>query len=242
MIYFNGDSHTCGIGLDSSQRFSDLVARHFDHPLVNDAKIGASNSRIIRTTKQYLKTNTPDLVIIGWSSWEREEWEYLGQYYDVNSSGHDVLPKELELQYKSWVLEQNEDSLKIKSDYWHNQIYNFHCELLENKQPHLFFNCMYNFFDANIQDWHRVKFRDIEDADENTQIVEMVMLKFSYLKSFVLAPILGACTGLIFLLCLYWYESLQARFLYSEVNDLKRATHIRVTGKSMFNFDINYII
>jgi len=154
MIYFNGDSHTCGIGLDSSQRFSDLVARHFDHPLVNDAKIGASNSRIIRTTKQYLKTNTPDLVIIGWSSWEREEWEYLGQYYDVNSSGHDVLPKELELQYKSWVLEQNEDSLKIKSDYWHNQIYNFHCELLENKQPHLFFNCMYNFFDANIQDWH----------------------------------------------------------------------------------------
>lgn len=53
----------------------------------------------------------------------------------------------------------------------------------------------------------RVKFRDIEDADENTQIEEMVLLKFSYLKSFVLAPILGVCTGLIFLLCLYWYES-----------------------------------
>jgi len=47
----------------------------------------------------------------------------------------------------------------------------------------------------------------------------------------VLAPILGVCTGLIFLLCLYWYESLQARFLYTEVYDLKRATHIRVTGK-----------
>jgi hypothetical protein len=58
----------------------------------------------------------------------------------------------------------------------------------------------------------------------------------------VLAPILGVCTGLIFLLCLYWYESLQARFLYTEVWDLKRATHIRVTGKSK-NFILkNFIL
>ena len=78
----------------------------------------------------------------------------------------------------------------------------------------------------------RVKFRDIDEADENTQIEDLTMLKFSYFKAFVLAPILGFCTGLIFLLCLYWYESVQANFLYSEVNDLKRATHIRVTGKS----------
>ena len=78
----------------------------------------------------------------------------------------------------------------------------------------------------------RIKFRDIDQADENTQIEELTMLQFSYFKSFVLAPILGVCTGLIFLLCLYWYESLQARFLYTEVWDLKRATHIRVTGKS----------
>jgi hypothetical protein len=154
MIYFNGDSHTYGIDLDPEQRFSNLVAQHFDHQLINSAKIGASNTRILRTTKQYLETNKPDLVVIGWSTWEREEWKHRGQYYDVNSSGHDVLPEELETQYKSWVSEQNEDTLKIKSDYWHNQIYNFHLALLKNKQSHLFFNCMYNFFDANTQDWH----------------------------------------------------------------------------------------
>lgn len=153
MIYFNGDSHTYGIDLDPMQRFSDLVARHFNHTLVNDAMIGASNTRILRTTRQYLKMNRPNLVVIGWTTWEREEWEYQGQYFNVNSSGYHGLPEELELRYKTWVSNQNEDSLKIKSDYWHNQIYNFHCELLENNQPHLFFNCMYNFFDAIPQDW-----------------------------------------------------------------------------------------
>lgn len=155
MIYFNGDSHTLGIELTPGQRFSDIVARHFNQNAINDAKVGASNSRILRTSKQYLQTNRPKLVIIGWSTWEREEWEYQGNYYDVNSSGHDSLPDELALQYKSWVLEQNENSLKIKSNQWHNQIYNFHLELLENNQPHLFFNCMYDFFNANPRDWHQ---------------------------------------------------------------------------------------
>ena len=85
MIYFNGDSHTYGIDLDPAQRFSNLVAQQFDRLLVNDAKVGASNTRIIRTTKQYLENNKPDLLVIGWTTWEREEWEYQGQYYDVNS-------------------------------------------------------------------------------------------------------------------------------------------------------------
>jgi hypothetical protein len=154
MIYFNGDSHTHGIELNAEQRFSNIVACYFNHSVINDAKIGASNDRILRTTKQYLETNKPDLIVIGWTSWEREEWNHQGQYYDVNSSGHDDLPADLELQYKKWVSNQNADSLKIKSDYWHNQIYNFHSELLESKQPHLFFNCMYNFFDADVRDWH----------------------------------------------------------------------------------------
>ena len=53
----------------------------------------------------------------------------------------------------------------------------------------------------------RVKFRDLDDLDENTQIEELIMLRFSYVKTFLLVPILGACTGLILLLVLYWYES-----------------------------------
>jgi hypothetical protein len=155
MIYFNGDSHTHGVDVSVDQRFSNIVTEHFGQSLINDAKMGASNARILRTTKQYLETNQPDLVVIGWTTWEREEWEHQGHYYDVNSSGHDDLPTALELQYKEWVTTQNADSLKIKSDYWHNQIYNFHTELIDRKQPHLFFNCMYNFFDAEMYDWHK---------------------------------------------------------------------------------------
>jgi hypothetical protein len=63
----------------------------------------------------------------------------------------------------------------------------------------------------------RVKFRDLDDFDENTQIEELKMLKFSYLKTFLLVPILGVSTGLIFLLVLYWYESVRSKFFYTEV-------------------------
>ena len=154
MIYFNGDSHTYGIGIDPTQRFSNIVAQYFAQPLVNEAKIGASNDKILRTSRQYINSNKPDFIVIGWSSWEREEWLHQGNYYDVNSSGHDILPPELEDRYKQWVTHQNEDSLKLKSDVWHNIIYKFHLELLDCNQPHLFFNCMYNFFDAEQQDWH----------------------------------------------------------------------------------------
>lgn len=154
MIYFNGDSHTHGLGVDTGQRFSDLVSQHFNQSMFNDAKPRASNNRILRTSREYLNANTPDFVVIGWSTWEREEWEFQGNYYDVNSSGHDVLPVELREKYKHWVTHQNEDTLKIKSNIWHNAIYNFHLELLERNQPHLFFNCMYNFFDAVEQNWN----------------------------------------------------------------------------------------
>jgi hypothetical protein len=41
---------------------------------VCDAVAGCSNDSIIERTLKYLETNTPDLMIIGWSTWERETW------------------------------------------------------------------------------------------------------------------------------------------------------------------------
>ena len=44
----------------------------------------------------------PDLVIIGWSTWEREEWLHEGTYYQVTASGTDDVPPELHSKYKKW--------------------------------------------------------------------------------------------------------------------------------------------
>jgi hypothetical protein len=149
-LYANGDSHTAGININLSKSFAKITADTLNLELVNQAKVGASNARIIRTTKEYLKENTPSLVMIGWSTWEREEWSDQHGYYDVNSSGHDRLPEYLQQQYKQWVTEQTSDMLTIKSQSMHREIYELHTMLDHLKIPHVFFNCMYDFF--SIQD------------------------------------------------------------------------------------------
>lgn len=152
MILFNGDSHTFAEGVKN--RFIDILSDEFKIKSVNLAKGGASNTRIIRTTKNYIAEYIPKLVVIGWSTWEREEWEYNSNYYDVNSSGHDVLPDVLTEKYKTWVIAQTPESLTFKSQQCHEEIYQFHLELKQKNINHLFFNCMYNFFQPqNIYEW-----------------------------------------------------------------------------------------
>jgi len=144
ILYVNGDSHSYGLGVDPKQTFAYRVARHFGLTLVNHAQVAASNQRILRTTRDYLKTQKPAMVLIGWSTWEREEWLHKGQYYDVNSSGHTGLPVELHAQYKQWVIEQTADAVDVKSQQHHADIHQLHQDL--SNTAHLFFNCMYNFF------------------------------------------------------------------------------------------------
>jgi hypothetical protein len=154
ILYANGDSHSYGAGVDPKEKFVTLIAEKLNLSLINQAVVGSSNQKIIRTTQDYLKNNNPDFILIGWSTWEREEWFYNEKYYDVNSSGHDVLPKELQEKYKVWVTEQTSDTVDIKSQHWHQEIYKLHLELMEKNIPHVFFNCMYNFFHITEElDW-----------------------------------------------------------------------------------------
>jgi hypothetical protein len=152
ILYVNGDSHSHGNNVKNrTKTFASLLSHALDFELVNSSNSGASNDRIIRTTRDYLADNQPDLVVIGWSTWEREEWEHLGQYYNVNSSGHDQLPDVLITKYKQWVIEQTPETLVGKSQHTHEKIYKLHCELTEKQIPHVFFNCMYNFFEITNQ-------------------------------------------------------------------------------------------
>lgn len=165
ILYVNGDSHSAGAEAVNSFAFAcddpkykhlkrtphpdnlvasygQLVADSLDYQLVCDAESASSNDRILRTTQDYLKTNTPDLLIIGWTTWEREEWLIDGVYYQVNASGVDYVPDSHKQQYIDWVLSVTPEQ---RDQYWHDTIYQLHQDLTVKKIPHLFFNTYTSF-------------------------------------------------------------------------------------------------
>jgi hypothetical protein len=166
ILYVNGDSHTAAAEavnphafagddglLDPSDRspHTDNLAVSWGQILAklirNDFECGAesasSNDRIIRTTREWLMWNrlsadsTKPLVIIQWSTWEREEWLHNGLHYQVNGSGIDMVPQELQERYRHYIIGID---WQRKTQEWHDKIWEFHQELLHLDIPHVFFN------------------------------------------------------------------------------------------------------
>lgn len=72
-IYVNGDSYSA---VDNEfQVYSQLLGKKVNLPSINDAVVGSSNDRIIRTTLEHVLSleNQKPLVIIGFSFVTREE-------------------------------------------------------------------------------------------------------------------------------------------------------------------------
>src|SRR5210317_356335 len=149
ILYANGDSHTLGAMKDKAQgkSFIDLLVDEFQVSVHNDAEAASSVTRIIRTTKEYIANNpTSDtFVLIGFGTWEREEWEYNGEFYNIMQGWYKHLPPGLLERYHNWIATQDSDSLTSKSKQCHKDIHQLHQHLTQQCIPHLFFNCMYNF-------------------------------------------------------------------------------------------------
>lgn len=169
ILYVNGDSHSAGAEAVNPHCFAedDYLYRslgRIPHPdniqvsygceLANmlgailhcDAESASSNERITRTIDEYIDENPkPDLVIIGWSTWEREEWLFDNTYFQVTASGTDSVPAALHEKYKAWVLEQGNTTRDIKMIQWHETIYKLHDWLDYKQVPHLFFNTYTDF-------------------------------------------------------------------------------------------------
>ncbi len=47
------------------------------------------------------------VMVIQWTTWEREEWVFEGKHYQVNASGVDMVPPELEARYRQYILDVN---------------------------------------------------------------------------------------------------------------------------------------
>lgn len=174
ILYVNGDSHSAGAEAVNDYCFAEddplywslgrlphpdnervsygcLLANKLNALLYCDAESASSNDRIIRTTREYFKDNKPDIIVIGWSTWERQEWLYEGRYWQVNAGGigHDW-PNYVKEKYKNYVLDLDWD---IVTQAAHHKIYEFHLELESLQIPHLFFNTFNYFKNCKSLDW-----------------------------------------------------------------------------------------
>ena len=164
ILYVNGDSHTAAaeavnphaFAMDDGALFYLGRSPHPDNLSVSwgkllslalncglhcDAESASSNARILRTTRAWLaerKNNLEDIiVIIQWSTWEREEWEYDGVVYQVNGSGIDQVPAEAAERYRNYIIGLD---WQQKTQEAHNDIWQLHQELLAQNISHVFFN------------------------------------------------------------------------------------------------------
>ena len=174
IVYVNGDSHSAGAEAVNDYCFAkdDRVyyalgrAPHPDNERVSygcnianelyailhcDAESASSNSRIMRTTRQYIRNEgTPDIIIIGWATWEREEWLHDEVWWQVNAGGvGNDWPDTIKIQYQQYILDLD---WAVAEQQAHENIYQFHQELTDLKIPHLFFNT-FNHFNQAPKDW-----------------------------------------------------------------------------------------
>ena len=162
ILYVNGDSHAAGAEINNSYCFAAdgptihndksphtdniklsfgyLLAEKLGHEFVTDAISGASNDRILRTTKEYLAKNNHNVfVLIGWSTTDRKEFLIDGEYHCF-SPGYYTNNLKLKHHFKKYILSLDHNTAMKQNYFWHEKIYNFHLELNQNNIPHLFFN------------------------------------------------------------------------------------------------------
>jgi hypothetical protein len=163
ILYVNGDSHTAAaeavnphaFAEDDGQLFYMGRAPHPDNLAVSWGKLlsltlkasfhcgaesASSNTRILRTAREWLNEQNRYndlLLIVQWSTWEREEWLHNGTYYQVGSSGIDHVPQELQEKYRHFVIGTD---WQLKTEQAHKEIWEFHQELKQHNIKHVFFN------------------------------------------------------------------------------------------------------
>ena len=117
------------------------LANLLDSAYVNDSESASSNHRIIRTARAWIESNSHAwsdlLVVLQWSTWEREEWLINGEYYQINASGIDEVPDSHRDQYRQFVIDVDWVAC---TQAWHDRIWQFHLELECWGVRHVFFN------------------------------------------------------------------------------------------------------
>lgn len=194
-LYVNGDSHAAaaeaavpygwaqddGFYWALGQRphpenervsFGCELANRLNAVLDCDAQSGASNDRILRTTRDWVQQIGADrdvLVLIQWSTWERQEWLIDDAYYQVGASGTDSVPEQCQDRYRQFVTEIDWAAC---TQHWHDQIWQLHQDLQHHQIPHVFFNGNSHFGSVqNQQDWQNHYMSPYDAAQTYDQVL-----------------------------------------------------------------------
>ena len=163
-LYINGDSHSAAAEAVVPHAFAEddqrwLYLGRAPHPsnaavswgrrLANtvkavlhlDAESASSNERIRRTAREWINNNqawlSETLVIIQWSTWERQEWMLDGVRYQITASGTDDVPAQYRDRYKQYIADLDWHQVTVQE---HDAIWQFHQELQQQHIRHVFFN------------------------------------------------------------------------------------------------------
>lgn len=177
-LYVNGDSHAAAAEAVNAHAFAEDDSAYFylgraPHPanlaaswsrvladavgavLHNDSESASSNTRILRTARAWLSSNLrwcrEIVMLIQWSTWERQEWLIDGKYYQVNASGIDHVPESHQQRYRKWIADLDWTTCRQQQ---HELIWQFHQELVAHGVRHVFFNGDSDFADIPVAEQH----------------------------------------------------------------------------------------
>jgi hypothetical protein len=146
------EPHPANLAVSYGKHLADALGAE----LICQASSGGSNDRTIRTTLDWVDNNSDKLqdtfMVLQWTTWEREEWLYKDKWYQVNASGADTVPPELEERYKHYVVTVDWDSKTLDA---HDKIWTMHTYLKDRGIRHVFFNgnSAFGDFDKTRQNW-----------------------------------------------------------------------------------------
>lgn len=167
-LYVNGDSHAAAAEAAVPHAFAEddsryqylgrrphpenfrvswahLLSQALEADLEIDAESASSNDRIQRTTRERLASGPrPDVVIIQWSTWERQEWLIQGQHFQITASGTDDVPPDHRIRYQQYIADLDWGQCR---DHWHREIWQLHLDLQDLAIDHVFFNGNSHFGD-----------------------------------------------------------------------------------------------
>ena len=111
-------------------------------------KGGASNHWVlanVNTILDNIDQYSDPVFFVGWTQWEREEWEWEGQDISVCIGPHFPVPKELEQRYNDWRSNMTNSAIQDMRDFWHELIHNVHVRMTDMDIPHQFWSTYDNF-------------------------------------------------------------------------------------------------
>ena len=168
MILAIGDSNVYPACTESDQPIDStntvpVFADSLSRPFRCWGKNGASNYWIQTHIDYFLADQTwsPDtFLLIGWTSWEREEWPWLYNNISVCGGPDFGVPAAIKARYEQWKTTLTRDYMRACLEIWHERIYQVHEQLNECGVPHLFWTTYDNFKDlSDHKDWHGAFYR-----------------------------------------------------------------------------------